>query len=150
AGLQVNADAAEELADVLGADDGELRALAPLAAVRGGVLLADAGEETSATVELSFPDAARAARGLHAAQDAVALLRLRALGSLLAHAERRLDQVLGSPEEEKVALGILVLERLESALREVKAERRGSVVRLSAQAPIELAALRKQSKTVAK
>jgi hypothetical protein len=151
AGLQVNADAAEELAALLDlADEGERRALAPLAAVRGGVLLADAGKETSATVELSFPDAARAARGLHAAQDAVALLRLRALGSLLAHAEGRLDQVLGSPEEEKVALGILVLERLESALRAVKAERQGSVVRLSARAPTDLAALREQSKTVAK
>jgi hypothetical protein len=152
AGLQLlNADAAEDLAGLLDlADDGERRALAPLAAVRGGVLLADAGKETSATVELSFPDAARAARGLHAAQDALALLRLRALGSLLAHAERRLDQVLGSPEEEKVALGILVLERLESALREVKAERRGNVVRLSARASTDLADLGKQSKTLAK
>ena len=150
-GLQLNADTADELASSLDlADEGERRALAPLVAVRGGVLVADAGKETSAAVELSFPDTARAARELRAAQDAVALLRLRVLGSLLAHAEERLDQALGSPREENVALGILVLERLESALREVKAERRGSVVRLSARAATELAVLGKESKTLAR
>jgi hypothetical protein len=148
-GLQVTAR--EDLVGVLDvADEGERRALAPLAALRGGVLVADAGKETTATVDLFFPDEARAGRGLHAAQDALGLLRIRVLGSLLAHAEERLDQVLASPEEEKVALGVLVLERLESALREVKAERRGSVVRLSARASTDLAALEKQSKTLAK
>jgi len=151
AGLQLNAETAEDLADLLGLEDeGERRALAPLAAARGGMLLADAGKETSATVEFSFPDAARAARGLHAAEDALALLRLRVLGALRARADERLDQALGSPEEQKVALGVLVLERLESALREAKAERRGNVVRLSARASTEPAALGAQSKALAK
>jgi hypothetical protein len=150
-GLQLNADAAEDVAAVLDIpDEGERRALAPLAAVRSGLLLADVGKETTATVELRFPDEARAGRGLRAAQDGLALLRIRVLGSLLAHAEFRLDDVSGSEGEEKVALGVLLLERLESALREVKAEQRGSVVRLSARAPTDMAALEKQSQVLAK
>jgi hypothetical protein len=150
-GLQVKEGAAEELASLLDVrGEGERRTLAPLAAVRGGVLVADAGKETSATLELFFPDAARAARGLHAAQDALALLRIRVLGSLIAHAEERLDEALDSPAEEKVALGILVLERLESALREAKAERQGSTVRLSMQTASDLAGLVKEGKALAK
>jgi hypothetical protein len=149
-GLQVKGEAADELRGLLDVrGEGERRALAPLAAVQGGVLWADAGKETTATVELSFPDETRAGRGLHAAQDGLALLRIRVLGSLLAQSEDRLDHVSGQ-EEERVALGLLALERLESALREVKAERQGSVVRLSARASTDLAALEKQSKTLAK
>jgi hypothetical protein len=141
-GLQISGEAIRDLGEVLSnsPEPGVRRALAPLAATRSAALWADAGKQTRATVELHFADEHSARRGLDAAQDGLALLRIHALGGLIAQVE---DEVEDADEKnrERVFFGLLCLERLEAALRAVKAERDGATIRLAAAADTDLEAL---------
>jgi hypothetical protein len=138
-GAQLNNETARGLQRVFSRNRGMglRRTLAPLLAARSGVLWADAGKETRADVEFHFPDATKARAGLGAAQDIITLLRVLGISQGIEWMEENLDTGRVEDEEREFFL-MKLLERCETALRELKSEQRGTVAHLSAVADTNL------------
>jgi hypothetical protein len=151
AGAQLTEATAQDLFREIHVDErGIRRALRPLVAVRSASFSAHLGKESRAELYLRFADGNRAKRGLGAAQDAVTLLRILALGSLMEHAEERLGDAEDAKSEEKGLLWLQLLEQLDAGLRALKSELRDDLVHLSARADTDLVALTARVKVLAK
>ncbi|MCI0460941.1 MAG: DUF1559 domain-containing protein [Gemmataceae bacterium] len=150
-GLQLTGDAAHQVVSLLEVGgEGVRRAVAPLLALKSGVLWLDVGKESRATLELQFPDEAHARRGLGAAQDFLTLLRVHDLGNRLVSREQDTDDAPDPGTAGKRAFDMLVLGRLMEALRGVRADQQGAMVRLSFTANTDADALAAEVKAFVK
>jgi hypothetical protein len=153
-GLQLTEKDARDLlgqiSDIGRERNGIARALKPLFQAKAFAGFADVGKDTRAEVQLFFCDGTQAKAALPAAEDALALLRIHVLNEVLDYLEDDLLNAANVRREEEAMFGIQILEKLESGLRGFKAEAKGALLRVQAQAATDLVTMVANNKELLK
>jgi prepilin-type processing-associated H-X9-DG protein len=126
------------------------RTLLPLFRARAAAGVADVGKQTHAEVEVFFRDGSQVKAGLAAAEDALTLLRVHGLNEIIGSLEENELDSDDPRREQEAMFGIQVLEQLEMGLRRFKADTKGGLLRVAAQASTDLAAMAGKTKELLK
>ena len=120
--------------------------IAPLLAMQTAAFALDIGKESSLQTRLTFPNAGKAEQAEAAADDAIALVRIFMLGRARQELRREIEDV---PNPTVPMFISLLIKQFEDGMRGVKVMRKGSELSASAEAKIDIAAIKSRTRAEA-
>ena len=120
--------------------------IAPLLAMQTAAFALDIGKESSLQARLTFPNAGKAEQAEAAADDAIALVRIFMLGRARQELRREIED---APNPTVPMFISLLIKQFEDGMRGVKVMRKGSELSASAEAKIDIAAIKSRTRAEA-